>query len=161
MNIVLKPIGVVKTNASDEEVKKSWSGVETFIEIFKEYRLGLKGLKGFSHIFIIAFLHKVSEEQRKTLIVRPRRLTRLGLKLEELPEVGVFATDSPHRPNPIALTIAEVIEVREDGILVKGVDLYNGTPVLDIKPYTITRKIEKLSFPKWYTELYEKVGIEI
>ncbi len=156
-----KPIGFVRTRYSDEEVKASLRGVDGWVEVLEEYAEGLRGLKGFSHIILVAYLHKTTEEHRRVLVVRPRRLLRLGLSLDELPEVGVFATDSPHRPNPIAITIVKLHSVKGRLLRVSGLDLYDGTPVLDIKPYTASRRVEKPSYPRWYRELYAKAGIEI
>lgn len=156
--IILKPIGRVHTKFDDETVKKSTNGVEGEIEVFKEYSEGLEGVDGFSHLIVIAYLHKVSKEQKKVLKVRFRRLTKFGIKFEELPEVGVFCSDSPHRPVPIAITIVRLLK-REDCVLhVKKLDLFNKTPVLDIKPYTPDRIVENLKSPKWYEELYKKVA---
>ncbi len=149
MKIILKPIGIVRTSFSDEEVKNSWEGVEGVIEVFEEYAEGLEGIEGFSHIIVLAYLHKTTEEQRKVLKVKHRRLRRFGIKIDDIPEVGVFCTDSPHRPNPIALTIVELVK-REDRFLhVKGLDLFNETPILDIKPYTSDRVIEEFKVPEW------------
>ncbi|MET1160299.1 MAG: tRNA (N6-threonylcarbamoyladenosine(37)-N6)-methyltransferase TrmO [Thermoprotei archaeon] len=156
--IILKPIGVVRTSASDDVVRNSLTGVEGYIEIYPEYSVGLDGIEGFSHIIVIAYLHKTSEDHRKVLRVKHRKLVRLGLvSLNELPEVGVFATDSPHRPNPIALTIVELIERRGNILYVKGLDLFDGTPVLDIKPYTPDRIIENPRVPEWYMRIYKKI----
>jgi len=155
--IALKPIGIVHTKFDDETVKKSTNGVKGEIEIFEEFSEGLEGIDGFSHLIVIAYLHKVSKKQKKVLKVRFRRLTRLGIKLEELPEVGVFCSDSPHRPVPIAITIVRLLKRKGRVLHVKNLDLFNETPVLDIKPYTPDRVIEKLKFPKWYKELYRKL----
>lgn len=156
---LFKPIGYVRTLHSDEEVKDSLNGVEGHIEVLEEYSEGLRGIEGFSHIIVIAYMHKVREEARKTLVVKPRRLLKLGFKLEELPEIGVFATDSPHRPNPIAVSILEVVKLEKNKLHVKGLDLFNGTPVLDIKPYTPDRCIDpfKLSVPEWYKRIRERM----
>ncbi|RLG75128.1 MAG: tRNA (N6-threonylcarbamoyladenosine(37)-N6)-methyltransferase TrmO [Thermoprotei archaeon] len=157
MEIVLKPIGIVHTKLSDEEVKNSWEGVEGVVEVFREYVKGLKGIEDFSHIIILAYLHKTTEKQKKVLKVRHRRLLRFGIKIEDIPEVGVFCTDSPHRPNPIALTIVEL--VKRDGrfLHVRGLDLFDGTPVLDIKPYTPDRVVEKINVPQWYKVLEQRI----
>ncbi|MEM4038955.1 MAG: TrmO family methyltransferase, partial [Nitrososphaerota archaeon] len=96
MEIVVKPIGVVRTDVGDEFVKDSLEGVVGRIEIFKEYEGGLEGIEEFSHIIVLAYLHKVTEEQKKVLKVKHKRLLKLGFSLDELPEVGVFCSDSPH-----------------------------------------------------------------
>ncbi|AFL66527.1 tRNA (N6-threonylcarbamoyladenosine(37)-N6)-methyltransferase TrmO [Desulfurococcus amylolyticus] len=159
MDIVLKSIGFVRTGTPDEEIKKALdkNTVKGCIEVLPEYAEGLKGLEGFSHIIIVAYLHKVPGEARDTLIVKPRRLLRLGFKLEELPELGVFATDSPHRPNPLALTIVEVEKIEENRIYVRGLDLFDGTPVLDIKPYDKSRVLQDFKVPEWLRVLEERI----
>ncbi|MEM2704386.1 MAG: TrmO family methyltransferase, partial [Candidatus Bathyarchaeia archaeon] len=86
-----------------------------------------------------------------------RRLRLLGIDVNKLPEVGVFCTDSPHRPNPIALTIVELIERKGRFLRVKSIDLFNGTPILDIKPYTPSRKIEEINLPSWYQKILEEI----
>ena len=107
--------------------------MEGFVEVLPDYTDGLAGLEGFSHIIVIAYLDRVLETQRRVLRVRPRRLSRLGISLEELPELGVFATDSPHRPNPLALSILRFKSIEGNKLRVGGIDLFDGTPVLDIK----------------------------
>ncbi len=161
VDVSFNPIGVVRVNMSDELVKESLEGVEGYIEVFEEYADGLEGIDGFTHLIIIAYLDKVTDEQRRTLKVRHKRLLKLGIDLRDLPEVGVFCTDSPHRPNPIALTIVQLI--RRDGrkLYVKNLDLFDGTPILDIKPYTLDRVITDVGFPEWYRVLMEKVEEKI
>ncbi len=156
-----RPIGVIRTDASDEEVKSSYDGVNGYVEVLPEFSEGLRGLEGFSHVILITCLHKVTEEQRKVLVVRPRRLVRFGLSLEELPEVGVFASDSPHRPNPIGLHVVRLERIEDNRLIVSGLDTFDGTPVLDIKPYTISRLVERPSYPEWYEELRRRTGREV
>lgn len=155
--ICLRPVGFVRTEAPREEVRESAEGVEGYIEVLEEYEIALRGLDGFSHILVITYLHEVTEDQRRTLLVRPRRLLRLGLRPEEVPEVGVFATDSPHRPNPIGLHLLRVRSLEGRRIHVSNLDAFDGTPVLDIKPYTPSRIVENPSLPEWYSELLRRV----
>jgi tRNA-Thr(GGU) m(6)t(6)A37 methyltransferase TsaA len=152
--IRLKPIGFVKHEHSDDSVRNSINGVDAVIELLPEYIDGLKGLEDFSHIIIVAYLHKVSEEQKKVLQVKPRGVARrLGVPLEALPTVGIFATHSPHRPNPIAITIAKLVKVEERKLYVENIDLYNQTPVLDIKPYTPSICVKEATVPKWLNSI--------
>jgi len=134
--IEIEPIGYVRTEVGNDEVRNAWisGGVEGTIEILPEYEPGLEGIDGFSHLIIIAWLHKAVPWHRKVLRVKPRLLARFGIPLKELPLVGVFATDSPDRPNPIAIDIVEFLGRKGRFLRVKGLDLFNGTPVLDLRP---------------------------
>ncbi|PUA33507.1 MAG: tRNA (N6-threonylcarbamoyladenosine(37)-N6)-methyltransferase TrmO [Zestosphaera tikiterensis] len=156
MEILLKPIGVIHTSKSDDEIRDAIKGVEGVVEVFQEFSEGLEGIDGFSHIILIAYLHKVSKLSG-TLKIRPRKWLRLGIDLKEVPEVGVFASDSPVRPNPIALTIVKLKKREGRFLYVEGLDLFNGTPVLDIKPYTPSRQVRDITLPEWYRALLDRI----
>lgn len=158
MRIELIPIGIVHVPYDDDVVRESLKGVDGVIEIFQEFTEGLVGIDGFSHIIVISYLHKTSEDQRKTLIVRPRKFIKLGLRLEDLPEVGVFCTDSPHRPNPIGMTIVRLVRREGRFLYVDGLDLFNNTPVIDLKPYTPNRVVVEFKLPTWLSKLLDMVG---
>lgn len=159
MEVTLKPVGFIRVQFSDEDIKNSEGGVPGVIEVFDEFGEGLEGIEDFSHLIIISYLHRVSEDQKRVLKVRHRRLVKYGFKPEELPEVGVFCTDSPHRPSPIALTIVKLVRRDSRFLYVENLDLFDGTPVLDIKPYTPDRCVEteKLKLPEWFSKLYNEV----
>lgn len=90
---------------------------------------GLEGLDGFSHTIILYWLHhRDNDKDRQVLRVLPRRHPGA-------PEVGVFASRSPSRPNPLALCVAELLRVEGCTLLVKGLDAVEGSPIVDIKPY--------------------------
>lgn len=95
----------------------------------KPYRVkeALRGLEEFSHIWIIWYFHK-NESVRFSPTVRPPKLG--GNK-----RVGVFATRSPNRPNPIGLSLVKLIGIKNGSLIIEGGDMVDGTPVLDIKPY--------------------------
>ncbi|MEM2001092.1 MAG: tRNA (N6-threonylcarbamoyladenosine(37)-N6)-methyltransferase TrmO [Candidatus Methanomethylicaceae archaeon] len=164
-DIRLTPIGIVRVSKKDDEVKSATEGVSGVIEVFEDYADGLRGIEGFSHLIVMAYLDRVSDEDRKVLVVKPRRYIRLGLDPDAVPTVGVFCTDSPHRPNPIALSIVRLLKVEGRELHVSGLDLFDGTPVLDIKPYTESRVFKDLRYPSWYSELLmaikEKLGSAI
>jgi len=126
-NICFKPIGIIHTpfkTLKGIPIQSSMSDAKGTIEIFPEHMLGLKDLSGFSHIFCLYFFDMV----------------KLPVPLQSKPflddEVkGVFAIRTPFRPNPIGLSIFEILEIKENNINVKNVDVLDRTPILDVKPF--------------------------
>ncbi|MFQ6075911.1 MAG: tRNA (N6-threonylcarbamoyladenosine(37)-N6)-methyltransferase TrmO, partial [Candidatus Bathyarchaeia archaeon] len=99
------------------------------IRIHPPYCPGLEGLDSFSHTIILYWLHlRDNDKNRRVLRVLPRRHPGA-------PEVGVFASRSPSRPNPLAICVTELLKVEGCTLLVKGLDAVEGSPVVDIKPY--------------------------
>lgn len=154
--VEFKPIGIIHTKASDDIIRKEKEGVESIVEIYPEFEEALKGIDGFSHLFILGYFHKLRPEQIGPLKVKPRRLVKRGFKLEELPLLGVFALDSPTRPNPIGLTLVALVKREGRRLFVKGLDHFNGTPILDIKPYQPDYQTEDYRLPEWYIKLMSK-----
>jgi tRNA-Thr(GGU) m(6)t(6)A37 methyltransferase TsaA len=130
----LRSIGIVHTAASDDEIKTNYQNLDAKLEILSEYSDGLDGLQDYSHIFVIGYF-KLRLEQLGVLKVRPRRRLREGMRIDDLPLVGVFALGSPSRPNPIGLSLVELLKIDGRFLTVKGLEYFDGTPVLDIKPY--------------------------
>jgi len=159
--VTFRPVGVVRTRASDDEVRDRSRELEATIEIFPEFQEALDGLDGFSHIFVLSHLNRLRPEQIGVLKVRPRRLVRKGFKLEELPLVGVFALDSPTRPNPIALSLVRLLHRQGRELTVSGLDCFDGTPVLDIKAYRNDYRADQYKLAEWYKDLREKAGEDI
>jgi len=125
--VVIKPIGVVH-NSVKERRMEGWEGLESTIVVQDRWADALDGLEAFSHIFVVYWMHLVSEERRETTThVHPRGDPRNPLQ-------GVFATRSPVRPNPIGLRVVALLERRGNVLRVRGLDAINGTPVLDLKP---------------------------
>lgn len=115
----LRFIGVV-VKAGEQEAE---------IRIFQEFCSGLKGLDAFSHLIVLYWAHqRDTEEERRTLLVFPR-------KHAVNVEVGVFASRSPSRPNPICLCVVELLKLEGCSLTVRGLDAFEGTPIIDIKPY--------------------------
>jgi len=157
LSITLSPIGFVKTEFAGEELRnRPIEELEADIEIFEEYADGLKAIEGFSHLLIFFYMHNITAENRKRLKVKPRIVVKYGLNLEEIPLVGVFCLDSPNRPNPIGLSAVRLLWRKGKILHIKGIDALNGTPVLDIKPYSPARKIEKFELPEWYKNIIAK-----
>jgi tRNA-Thr(GGU) m(6)t(6)A37 methyltransferase TsaA len=159
--VVFRPVGVVKTKASDDEIRERHEELESTIEVFPEFQEALDGLEGFSHVFVLTFFHRLRPEQIGSLKVRPRRLLRMGFKIEELPLVGVFSLDSPTRPNPIGLSLVKIIRREGGRLIVIGLDCFDGTPVLDIKPYRNGYRTERYELAEWYRKLRDRAGREI
>ncbi|MBO3808645.1 MAG: tRNA (N6-threonylcarbamoyladenosine(37)-N6)-methyltransferase TrmO [Candidatus Brockarchaeota archaeon] len=114
------------------------------IRIYPEFCNGLKGIEGFSHLIVIYWLHLCdSEEERRTLLVYPKRRTVNVL-------TGVFACRSPTRPNPVGICVVELLKREECSLKVRGLDAFEKSPVIDIKPY-IPRidSVEKARTPEW------------
>jgi tRNA-Thr(GGU) m(6)t(6)A37 methyltransferase TsaA len=142
--IVLKPIGVVRTTAVGDEVKDKTR--TSHIVIHDEFAEALDGIGGFSHLFVLFWLHETSESHRKTLKVHPR-----GRR--DLPLLGVFATRTMLRPNPIGVTLVGLVKVEGNVLTVRGLDAFDGTPVLDLKPVDSWDMAEAVRVPKWWTKL--------
>ena len=154
----MRAVGIVHTSASNDEIRERKKGILSKIEIFPQFKESLDGLEGFSHVIIIAYLNQLRPEQTGRLKVQPRGLLRYGLKLEELPLVGVFALDSPSRPNPLGLSVVPLLR-REGRILtVSDLDFFDGTPVLDVKPYQSSYRAERYKVPGWHEKLLRKAG---
>lgn len=125
--IELKPIGIIHTPFTKPEgmpiQPKGAAGICGTIELFDEYHAGLKDLDGFSHIILLYHFHQSH-----------------GFKLQVVPFMdselrGLFATRAPKRPNPIGISVVQLVII-ENGVLhIQNVDIIDGTPLLDIKPY--------------------------
>jgi tRNA-Thr(GGU) m(6)t(6)A37 methyltransferase TsaA len=151
-----RQVGVARTNASDDQVKETDGELESTVEIFPEFQEALDGIEGFSHIFVLSYLHKLRPEQIGPLKVRPKRLLKAGLKVEELPWIGVFAIESPTRPNPIGLSLVKLIRREGTRLIVEGLDIFDGTPVLDVKPYTESYRVDEYELAEWNRQLLKK-----
>lgn len=142
--ILLKPVGFVRTHAVGDEVKDKSHLSEIFIDC--ELTQALEGISGFSHVFILFWLHQITSEQRKTLKIHPRGRS-------DLPLVGVFAARTNLRPNPIGLTLCELVRVEGNVLTVRGLDAFDGTSVLDVKPYDSWDCAPNARMPEWWKKL--------
>jgi len=123
----MEPIGLIHTPFTDLEgmpiQPAGAAGVTGRVEVFDQYQAGLKDLDGFSHIVLLYIFHR---SQGFTLQVVPFMDTELR---------GLFATRAPKRPNPIGLSIVQLDRVEGGTLHIRNVDMLDGTPLLDIKPY--------------------------
>ena len=160
MEIVFKPIGFVVSkfkNPKDITLvceKGIKAKIISKIIIYKEFEKGLKGLEKFSYIFIIYFLNKINTTE---LLTHPGPLS-----IKDLPKVGVFASRSQHRPNPVALKLVKLIKIKKNELYVQGLDAINNSPVLDVKPYIPGfDKPEKVKTANWYNWLNKQTNNQV
>ena len=129
MNIEIsyRPIGVIHSPFTDiggmPIQPTGASGIRGTVEVFPEFAEGLKDLDGFSHIILLYHFHRAQESK---LVVTPF--------MDPQPR-GVFATRAPKRPNPIGLSIVRLLSIKQNVLHIENVDVLDGTPLLDIKPY--------------------------
>jgi len=131
-----KPIGFIRSPYTNTKSIPKGIGTkhdaEGVLEILPEYEPGLADVEGFSHIFVIWAFD------------RSEGFQLFGLTPADDRPHGVFATRSPRRPNPIALTVVDLLSRDGAKLHVRGVDMLDGTPILDIKPYMSSVPAEKL-----------------
>jgi len=131
-----RPIGFVKSRYTETSaIPKGLNAkhdAEGVLEILPEFEAGLTDIEGFSHLFVLWVFDK--SEGFDLIGAHP---------VDRLPH-GVFSTRSPRRPNPIGLTVVELLRRERTSLFVRGVDMLNVTPILDIKPYMSSIPEEKL-----------------
>ncbi|MBN1621811.1 MAG: tRNA (N6-threonylcarbamoyladenosine(37)-N6)-methyltransferase TrmO [Endomicrobiales bacterium] len=126
-NIKIKPIGIIRTPYKTPKgmpIQGVFRKVVTgTVRLFPEYRSGIKDIKGFSHLILVYYFDRSNKE----------KLT--GKPFIEDKEHGIFAIRSPHRPNHIGISVVRIKKVKGSTITFSEVDMLDGTPLLDIKPY--------------------------
>lgn len=135
--MIVTPIGVVRNGVFERPEK--WCQVQSEIHVQEKYQEALEGLDEFSHIVVVFYLHLSTSHLLK---VHPK-----GRK--DLPLVGVFSTRAPVRPNFIGVSVVELLHIHGNVVTVKGLDAFDGTPVLDIKPHLPVASPTRL--PQWVT----------
>ena len=145
--ICFQPIGYVRSPYQETTQVPKGPGAkheaEGVLEIVPEFETGLTDIEGFSHLYVIWLFDRVE-----------------GFELVGTPPTdnrphGVFATRSPKRPNAIGLTVVQLIRREDRSLHVRGIDMLNGTPILDIKPYLSSIPEEKLR-RGWLAEAEER-----
>jgi len=129
MNINMQSIATIKSPFCDlkDMPVQPCGASETFatIEFKKEFEDGLKDLDGFSHAYLIYYFHKIDEHQLEVIPFNDKTNTSRG----------VFSTRTPMHPNSIGLSVVKIVSVEKNIVTIKGVDILDQTPLLDIKPY--------------------------
>jgi len=129
MNINLKQIATIRSpfcSLVDMPIQpKGAKDTYATIEFKKEFTEGLKDLDGFSHVYLIYYFHKVKEHKLNVIPFNDKTNTPRG----------VFSTRTPMHPNSIGLSVVELVGVKDNIVTIKGIDILDGTPLLDLKPY--------------------------
>jgi tRNA (adenine37-N6)-methyltransferase len=125
--IKYKPIGIIHSPFKEPKgtpiQPAAAKGIGGKVEVFSEYAEGLKDVEGFSHIILICHFHLSGKPSLKVKPFMDKQMR------------GVFATRAPSRPNPIGISIVRLVKIEENILHVQDVDIIDGTPLLDIKPY--------------------------
>jgi tRNA (adenine37-N6)-methyltransferase len=144
--LTLEPIGWV-TEGPACPPEAGWEEREAIVEIEPAWAEALEGIEDFSHIWLLWWLN-LRDQPPEALRVHPE-----GHR--ELPLVGIFATRSPHRPNPLGMTAVELLGRDGRRLRVRGLDACQGTPVLDIKPYLRRGdQIPEATMSAWVEQLW-------
>jgi tRNA-Thr(GGU) m(6)t(6)A37 methyltransferase TsaA len=141
MEFAIHPIGIIHTPFTDQEktpIQPSRSEAVGKVEVYPQFADGLKDIEGFSHIILLYVFHCSSGY---TLAVKP---------FLDDQQRGLFATRYPSRPNPIGLSIVQLLRRNENELVVKGIDVVDGTPLIDIKPYVPEFDVRTEVRTGWY-----------
>jgi tRNA (adenine37-N6)-methyltransferase len=135
--LTMRPVGVVRSGYGGKaEIPKGPGAkheAEGTLEILPELARGLQDIEGFSHLYVIWTFDRAE----------PGDVLEAWPPTDDRPH-GVFATRSPQRPNPIGLTVVELLRRDGNRLHVRGLDMLDGTPILDIKPYLTSIPEEKI-----------------
>ncbi len=146
--IEFEPIGFVKRGSSEDNVRNR--NLISKIVLNKDLNQALDGIEDFSHIFIIYWLDQIAKPEKPSLHHPCRKATSSP--------VGIFATRAPIHPNPVGLTLVELMKREENILWVRGLDALDHSPVLDIKPYPdwehgCLQIIVDFRIPKWLNDM--------
>ncbi|MBW1668327.1 MAG: tRNA (N6-threonylcarbamoyladenosine(37)-N6)-methyltransferase TrmO [Deltaproteobacteria bacterium] len=144
--IQVQPIGYVRNDLGRRRYNE-WRGTESQIVISEEYRDALHRLDEYSHIEVLFYVHEMKSHFRT-------RIHPTGNPA--YPEMGAFATRTPNRPSKIALTTCRIESIEDNVIRVKGLDAYDGSPVLDVKPHAWKISGE-VRVPDWIAGLHREM----
>ena len=145
LELTLHPIGVVRNDVPPGTRDVRWQDVESEIVVNPEWAGALDGVEGFSHLWVLFYFSQSPP---------PESLRTHPQGRADAPLVGRFATRTPVRPNPIGLTPVELLAVEGNRLCVRGLDTFDGTPVLDLKPYLPGGdSLPEARVPDWLTRL--------
>jgi tRNA-Thr(GGU) m(6)t(6)A37 methyltransferase TsaA len=145
MDMVMEPIGQVRNDVR-RPMREGWENVVSEIILRAGLEETIEGLGLFSHIIVLFWMHGVTRGGAMSARVHPKGR-------HDLPLVGLFATRSPERPNPIGLSVVRLLDCQGNTLRVKGLDAIDGTPVVDIKPYMPRDLVVGATSPEWVSRL--------
>jgi tRNA (adenine37-N6)-methyltransferase len=140
-SLEMRPIGVIRTAVADADVARQRREIVSSIELFADYAPGLLGIEAYSHLFILFALHRAASPP--TMTAHPRG------DLSQ-PAQGVFAARGRNHPNSIGLAVVELLGVDGATLHVRKLDAYDGSPLLDIKPYDSYDVVAEPRVPAWW-----------
>ncbi len=143
-SLVLRPIGVVRNGVSGGK-HHGWEEVVSEVVLAPHLAEALDGIEEYSHVEVIFWLDRAHQPTSARIHPQDR---------QDLPLVGFLATRTPNRPNPLGLTVARIRERQGSTLVVQGLDAYDGTSVLDIKPF-MPRPLEGVRVPAWMARMRE------
>lgn len=148
-----QPIGIIHSEHTDpakSPIQPCYAeGAMGKVEVFPEYAEGLNDLEGYSHIYLLYHCHRANPAP---LMVKPfiQNVKR-----------GLFSTRVPGRPNPIGMSIVRLLERQNNILVIEGVDVLDGTPLLDIKPYSHRIDCVQNTVDGWQGEVDDEIAYAI
>jgi len=149
--IEMRPIGFVRRTSPNEDVRDR--SLVSHIVLIRDLAQAVDGIEDWSHIYVVYWLNRVPRTEEPVL--------HFPNTEPESPPLGILATRAPIHPNPIGLTLVELIGREKNVLLVRGLDAYDGTPVLDIKPYPDWEQgrflvVTEFRVPEWLTSIIKQ-----
>lgn len=147
--ITIRAIGRVR-NSVRKMKREGWDSVVSEIVLNRTYEEALTGVEDYSHLLVIFWMSRVRGSRKGMKKIHPK-------SRKDLPLVGIFATRTQYRPNPLGLTLVKLLGREKTVLRVRGLDALNGTPVIDVKPISPHHEFPKnVRVPEWYHRLWEK-----
>lgn len=141
--IAMTSIGVINTDVKDADVPRKRREIVSTVRVFDEFADGLTGIEAYSHLFVLFWMDRARPVE--SLLSHPRGD-------HSLPLTGVFAARGRNHPNAIGLAVVELLERHGSVLKVRRLDAYDGTPLLDLKPYDSYDAFADIEVPTWFRE---------
>jgi tRNA-Thr(GGU) m(6)t(6)A37 methyltransferase TsaA len=156
--LTLDPIGIIHSEHTDPgrtPIQPSFAqGSPGRVEMFPRFEEALDDIDGFSHLHLIYWLHRAADVAASMAGSSPLKVVPF---LDDVPR-GVFATRAPVRPNPLGMSVVRLVERRGSDLLVEDLDVLDGTPLLDIKPYVARFDVRLETRSGWMDEVSDETA---